>query len=128
MADTDEEGEHAPLLLSTLDFSQWTAVMTTITQEREKGMEMLKEAHLNLSYLLERDAIEYHDSILNIRKVEFDVKKANSQEEWCESDYDSAATLNGEEHNSHPMFARMHSDSAHKATLGKKIRKILMLR
>lgn len=59
MADTDEEGEHAPLLLSTLDFSQWIAIMTTIMQDREKGMEMIKEAHLKLPHLLERDVIEY---------------------------------------------------------------------
>lgn len=40
MEDTYEEGAHAPLLLFTLDFSQPIVVMTTITQNWEKGMEM----------------------------------------------------------------------------------------
>jgi hypothetical protein len=59
LLDKDEDGEHAPLLLSTLDLSHWTSIMLVSTQENgvEKAMARLQEAHAVLPNLLEKDEI-----------------------------------------------------------------------
>ena len=38
MADQDEEGVHAPLLLATLDLSHWTALMNAATADPILGV------------------------------------------------------------------------------------------
>lgn len=37
--------------------------------KRDENFEMVKEIHLKLCHLLERDVFEYQDSLLNIKKV-----------------------------------------------------------
>jgi hypothetical protein len=53
----DNEGEHAPLLLITLDLSHWTAIMIASIADREKGLGCLREAHQALAQLLETNRI-----------------------------------------------------------------------
>jgi len=46
LLDCDEEGEHAPLLLSTLDLSQWTLILNVvITDSVAKALGQLHIAH-----------------------------------------------------------------------------------
>jgi hypothetical protein len=40
LSDKDEDGEHAPLILSTLDLSHWSSIVLVSTQEN--GIENLK--------------------------------------------------------------------------------------
>jgi hypothetical protein len=74
LLDTDDEGEHAPLLLSTLDLSHWTSIMYVSTLEGgvEKALTRLREAHAVLAHLLERDELDWTKPIrtrtwLNVR-------------------------------------------------------------
>ena len=55
LLDTHDEGEHVPLLLTTLDFSYWTSIMYVSTLEGgvEKPLTRLREAHAVLAHLLE---------------------------------------------------------------------------
>lgn len=38
LQDFDDEGEHAPLLLVTLDLSHWTSIMIAASANKEKGL------------------------------------------------------------------------------------------
>jgi hypothetical protein len=53
LEDMDEEGEHAPLLLTTLDLSHWTSIMIASIADKKKGLGRLREAHQVLGQLLE---------------------------------------------------------------------------
>jgi hypothetical protein len=43
--DVDDEGEHAQLLLITLDLSHWTSIMIACITDMEKGLGRLRKAH-----------------------------------------------------------------------------------
>ena len=82
--DKDNDGEHVPLLLSTLDLSHWTAIMHASTLENgiEKALSQLQEAHLVLAMQLERDELELEEATNNARVVKTAVGAANSHEDW----------------------------------------------
>jgi hypothetical protein len=58
--DKDDDGEHAPLLLSTLDLSHWTSIMGVPTLDNgiEIALARLPETHGVLANLLEKDEME----------------------------------------------------------------------
>jgi hypothetical protein len=84
LLDKDEDGEHAPLLLSTLDLSHWTLIMLVSIQENgvEKAMARLQEAHALLPNLLEKDEIDLEEATSNTRLVETALRLANPHEDW----------------------------------------------
>ena len=67
LLDKDKDGEHAPLLLSTLDLSHWTSIMfvSTTKNGNEKPLGRLREAHEVLASLLEKDELGLEESLVN---------------------------------------------------------------
>ena len=55
MADTNEEGLHAPTLLEVLDLTYWTMLLNACLQSEEKGMSKLQELYDDLSNILAAD-------------------------------------------------------------------------
>ena len=53
LADKDEDGEHAPLLLEVLNLSQWLVIMNASLEKKENGLSKLSQAHTALGSLLE---------------------------------------------------------------------------
>jgi hypothetical protein len=117
LLDKDDNGEHAPLLLSTLDLSHWTSIMHVSTLEggMEKALTRLKEAHSVLAALLEKDEMELEEATNNTRVVETALRAANAHEDWSERPHQTKATepLNV----SHPMVDRLNILDAHKAAI-----------
>ena len=72
MIDKDEDGDHAPLLLDTLDLSHWTSLLYVSTFESvvEKAMTCLWEAHEVLPNFLEKDKIDLAKALANTQVVE----------------------------------------------------------
>jgi hypothetical protein len=94
LLDKDDDGEHAPLLLSTLDLSHWTSIMHVSTLEggMEKALTRLKEAHSVLAALLEKDEMELEEATNNTRVVETALRAANAHEDWLERPHQTKAT------------------------------------
>jgi hypothetical protein len=72
LIDTDEDGDHAPLLLSTLDLSHWTAILHVSTQESgvDKALARIREVHGVLANLLEKDELDLAEATNNTHAVE----------------------------------------------------------
>jgi hypothetical protein len=68
--DLDDEGDHAPLLLVTLDLSYWTSIMIVATTDKEKGLGRLREDQQVLGQLLEKDEMELEEAMRNTHTVE----------------------------------------------------------
>lgn len=116
LLDTDEDGEHAPLLLSTLDLSHWTSILyvSTLDGGLEKALTRLREAHAVLANLLEKDEIELEESTKNTQVVEAALRAANPQEDW--SDRPPPARTDAA-NNGHPILGRLNIPEAHKAAI-----------
>lgn len=81
LLDLDEDGEHAPLLLATLDLSQWTLILNiTIQDSPEKALAQLRVAHAQLADILDWE----NDALLQAEKdsiaVDAALKAANPHE------------------------------------------------
>jgi cellobiose-specific phosphotransferase system component IIA len=117
LLDKDDDGEHAPLLLSTLDLSHWTSIMYSSTMENgiEKALMRLKEAHSVLAVLLERDELELEEALNNARVVETALRAANTHEDWSDKPHQTrtAKPVNI----LHPMVGRLNIPLAHKAVI-----------
>jgi hypothetical protein len=117
LLDKDDDGEHAPLLLTTLDLSHWTSIMVASTLENgvEKALTRLREAHTVLAVLLEKDEQELEESLNNSRVVETALRAANSHEDWSDRPQHTRAaeTLDV----LHPMVGRLNILHAHKAAI-----------
>jgi hypothetical protein len=117
LLDKDDDGEHAPLLLTTLDLSHWTSIMVASTLENgvEKALTRLREAHTVLAVLLEKDEQELEESLNNSRMVETALRAANSHEDWSDRPQHTRAaeTLDV----LHPMVGRLNIPHAHKAAI-----------
>jgi hypothetical protein len=117
LLDTDDDGEHAPLLLSTLDLSHWTAIMYVSTLEGgvEKALTRLREAHAVLAHLLERDELDLEEANTNTLLVERALHTANPHEDWTDR---PTPTRAGESAGSmHPILGRLNIPHAHQAAL-----------
>lgn len=115
----DDEGEHAPLLLSTLDLSHWTYVMIAATAEKEKGLSRLREAHEHLNVVLERDEMEFVDAGRNTVAVDKALRAANPHEDWGSRlpATDLSAIGTDKTSSLHPLLARMHMAPEHKTAI-----------
>ena len=84
LLEKDEEGEHAPLLLSTLDLSHWTAILYVSTLENgsEAALNHLWEAHGVLANLLEKDELEETEAYNNLKATEDALRATNPHEDW----------------------------------------------
>jgi hypothetical protein len=121
LEDKDEEGEHAPTLLATLDLSHWTAIMAAALEDKEKGLTRLKQAHAVLSIVLDRDEQEIEEALRNIKTVEVALRAANPHEKWPTTDPKIAPTtsLDGSSPSTaiHPLLAKLNIAKAHKAAI-----------
>jgi hypothetical protein len=110
--DKDDNDEHAPLLLSTLDLSHWTSIMyiSTLDKEIEKALARLQEAHGVLANLLEKDEMELEEATNNARVVEATLRAANPHEDWSDrlppSKADETANI------VHPMLSKLNIPDA----------------
>ena len=86
LLDKDEDGEHAPLLLPTLDLSHWTSIMyvSTLDNSAEKALIRLRKAYELLANLLEKDELDLEEATTNIRILETALRAANPHEDWSE--------------------------------------------
>ena len=117
LLDLDDEGEHAPLLISTLDLSHWTSIMYVSTLEGgvEKAMARLREAHAVLAHLLERDELDLEEANANTQRVERALREANPHEDWTNR---PTTTPAGEAASSmHPILGKLNIPHAHQAAL-----------
>lgn len=117
LLDVDDEGEHAPLLLNTLDLSHWTSIMIAATVDKAKGLARLQEAHARLSDILEQDEAEFVEAGRNTVAVDKAIRAANPHEDWGSrlpatelASSDKAASL-------HPLLARMNMTPEHKSAI-----------
>lgn len=79
--DCDEEGDHAPLLLSTLDLSQWTLILNlTIRESAEKALAQLRIAHSQLADILDWETEELMQAEKDAVLVDTAIKNANPHE------------------------------------------------
>lgn len=117
LLDKDEDGEHAPLLLSTLDLSHWTAIMLVSTQDNgpEKAMARIREAHDVLANLLEKDEIDLEEATSNTSAVEAALRTANPHEDW--SDRPNPSKPGDPVTTMHPLLGGLNIPHAQKAAL-----------
>jgi hypothetical protein len=80
--DLDDDGEHTPMLLSTLDLSHWTAIMWVAMEDKEKGLARLFQAHAALGTLLDDDEKDLEEAKRNTRAVEIVLRANNPHENW----------------------------------------------
>jgi hypothetical protein len=117
LLDIDEDGEHAPLLLSTLDLSHWTAILYASTLEGgvEKALGRLREAHAVLANLLEKDDQELEEATSNTHLVEKALRLANPHEDW--SDRPTSTRTDEAMTTLHPILGRLNIPDAQKAAI-----------
>lgn len=115
--DKDDDGEHAPLLLTTLDLSHWTSIMLASTLENgvEKALSRLREAHALLAVLLEKDELELEEALNNTRVVETALRAANPHEDWSDRPQQTRAAETMDA--LHPMVGRLNIPDAQKAAI-----------
>lgn len=115
----NEHGETAPLLLATLDLSQWTSIMFVATADKDKGLSRLAEAHKALAKLLAIDEQELDEAMRNNRAVENALRLANPHEDWgtLPPPADSVFSLEADTCHSHPLLARLNITQEQKATI-----------
>jgi hypothetical protein len=100
--DLDDDGEHAPMLLSTLDLSHWTAIMWVATEDKEKGLARLSQAHAVLGTLLDDDKKDLEEAKRNTRAVEIMLRANNPHENWRNDSSSSLSTTNLEDTSASP--------------------------
>lgn len=111
--DVDDEGEHAPLFLSTLDLSQWTRILAVAIKDKDKALDDLKTAHAQLASILEYEAEELELALTNTRLVDAALKQANPHEGLKSGSSLFAASSQ----ESHPLFAGLKIAPADRAVL-----------
>lgn len=114
LLDRDDEGEHAPLLLSTLDLSQWTLILNlTIRESAAKAFEQLRLAHSQLADILEWENDELIQAEKDALAVDAAIKAANPHETS-----NSVSSLSGPSAASnHPFLNGLNVGAAQKAAL-----------
>jgi hypothetical protein len=117
LQDKDEDGEHAPLLLATLDLSHWTSIMFVSTTDNgiETALGRLREAHEVLASLLEKDELDLEESLGNTRSVETALRAANPHEDW--SDRPTQSRGDDAVNVLHPILGRLNIPQGQKAAI-----------
>jgi hypothetical protein len=84
LIDKDEDGDHASLLLSTLDLSYWTSFLyvSMLDNSVERALGRLHEAHAVLADLLEKDEVDLAEANGNMQVVEAALRAANPHKDW----------------------------------------------
>jgi len=110
-----EEGE-LPLILTTLDLSQWTRVFEVANGKTpEQGLIRLKELHSCLDALISQDAEEYANSQKDAIAVEVAIRAANNKEDL---ELSNSQKTNGEGSNiSHPFLEGMLMEPSERTTI-----------
>lgn len=120
LEETDDEGMHSPLLLLTLDLSQWTSIMVVATVDKDQGLARLREAHDALYQLLKLDDYELDEALRITRSVEVALKVANPHVEWTNmpsSHTDITGIAVEKETQLHPLLSRINIAETDKAAI-----------
>lgn len=118
LQDVDEDGEHAPLLLTTLDLSHWTGIMIAAITETKKGLGRLQEAQKVLGQLLENDEHVLQEALRNTRIVENALRSVNPHEDWSDLPPPTdLATATVDSPSLHPLLDKLNIAPAHKAAI-----------
>ena len=118
LLDVDEDGEHAPLLLVTLDLSHWTAILLATITDTQKGLGRLHEAHQVLGQLLEMDEQELEEALQNTRLVENALRSVNPHEDWSDLPPPTElAKATADSPRLHPLLDKLNIAPAHKAAI-----------
>lgn len=81
LLDCDDDGEHAPLLLTTLDLSQWTLILNLVIRDSEdKALGQLRIAQSKLAEMLDVEAEELAQAEKDAVLVDKVIKAANPHE------------------------------------------------
>lgn len=78
LADIDDEGNSAPLLLTTLDLSDWTHLLVIAGNNPENGLTRLRSAHSKLAEILEKDILDVKAADKSVPLLERVLQHANS--------------------------------------------------
>lgn len=114
LLDCDEEGEHAPLLLSTLDLSQWTFILHLVISESAlKAFEQLRKAHQQLADILDLESEELIQAESDSLIVDAAIKMANPHE----ASKKITALSGPSSAVNHPFLSGLNVDPAQKAVL-----------
>ena len=122
LADIDDEGAHAPLMLSVLDLSHWTALMNVVTADKAAGMIRLQKAQQSLAVILDQDEVDLEDANRNTRAVEAYLRTANPHEEWTKEIPAPTVNLNDAASGDctvklHPLLSRLNIAPCHKTAI-----------
>ena len=110
LADKDDDGEHAFLLLEVLDLSHWMSIMYASLEKKEEGLAKLTQAHAVLATLLERDELELEEAERNSKLVEVALIAANPQDKFLTETVTVPITNLDETANScnlHPLLSKL---------------------
>lgn len=115
--DKDEDGDPAPLLLTTLDLSHWTAILyvSTLDNGVERAIARVHEAHRVLANLLEKDELDLAEMTRNTHVVEAALRAANPHEDW--SDRPPPTQASDSVVTTHPILGKLNIPNAEKAAI-----------
>ena len=80
LADTDDEGQSAPLFLTTLDLCQWTWILSLEIEEPGKGLKQLQKVQHQLSEILDSEAEDLEFAMKHTKLIDTAIRQANPQE------------------------------------------------
>lgn len=114
LLDCDDDGEHAPLLLATLDLSQWTLILNlTICESPEKALAQLQVAHAQLAEMLDWENEELLQAERDSIAVDAALKAANPHEVSSKPTSFSGQSTTA----NHPFLSGLNIAPAQKAAL-----------
>ncbi|KAG0598635.1 hypothetical protein M758_12G089600 [Ceratodon purpureus] len=114
LSDVDEDGESAPLLLTTLDLSDWTHLLVLGGSNPETGLSRLREAHSKLIDILEKDDLDLRATEKIIPVLEKVLAHANSD---SKSPLLSKVEETSHPDEDHPLLSKITLSSAEQAAL-----------
>ena len=113
LSDVDEDGDSAPLLLTTLDLSDWMHLLVLAGTNPDTGLIRLRGAHSKLVDILEKDDMDLQASEKIIPVLEKVLAHANSDGTSPLPSEDEK--LNADE--DHPLLQKITLTSAEKAAI-----------
>ena len=122
LANTDDKGAHALLLLSVLDLSHWTALMNVVTADKVASLTRLKQAQQSLASILDQDEADLDEANRNTCAVEAYLRAANPHEDWTKEIPAPTVNLNDPTNSDctvklHPLLSRLNIAPSHKTAI-----------
>ena len=120
LANDEDEGGHAPLLLDSLDLALWTSLFITATTDPAKTLANIKSAHTRLGDLLVQDEAEATKAIGTCSMIEETLRLANNDALESNSSHSAVITVSdgtGAHGTAHPLLAKLKISSMEMASL-----------